>query len=55
MSWSIKNVATQIILPRFEIDEVMDTLEMFDDISYFAAVPAMLNAIVNHPGPRKWT
>ncbi len=49
MSWSIKNVATQIILPRFEIDEVMDTLEMFDDISYFAAVPAMLNAIVNHP------
>ncbi|NLV16442.1 MAG: long-chain fatty acid--CoA ligase [Syntrophomonadaceae bacterium] len=49
MSWSIKNAATQIILPRFEIEEVMNTLALFDDISYFAAVPAMLNAIVNHP------
>ena len=55
MCWSIKNAATQIILPRFEIEEVMDTIEKFDDISYFAAVPTMLNAIVNHPGPKRWT
>lgn len=49
MAWSIKMAATQILLPRFEINEVMDTLAMFDDITYFAAVPTMLNAIYNHP------
>jgi long-chain acyl-CoA synthetase len=49
MSWCIFSAATQIILPRFEINEVLDTLEKFDDITYFAAVPTMLTAVFNHP------
>ncbi len=49
MGWSIFCGATQIILPRFDIDEVLDTLSKFDEITYFAAVPTMLAAIFNHP------
>ena len=49
MGWGIKSAATQIILPRFEINEVMATIEKFDEITYFPAVPTMLNAIANHP------
>ncbi len=49
MGWSIFCGATQIILPRFEMEEVFDTLSKFDEITYFAAVPTMLVAIFNHP------
>jgi long-chain acyl-CoA synthetase len=49
MGWSIFCGATQIILPRFELDEVFDTLSKFDEITYFAAVPTMLAAIFTHP------
>jgi long-chain acyl-CoA synthetase len=49
MGWSIFCGATQIILPRFELDEVFDTLSKFKEITYFAAVPTMLTAIFNHP------
>ncbi len=53
MGWCIYSAATQIILPRFEINEVLDTLEKFDDITYFGAVPTMLTAIFNHPRAEK--
>ncbi len=49
MGYGILAAATQIILPRFEINEVMDTIAKFEKIVYFPAVPTMLNAIVNHP------
>ncbi|MGI6549866.1 MAG: AMP-binding protein [Syntrophomonadales bacterium] len=49
MSWSIIMAATQILLPRFDIEEVMETLDRFDDISWFCGVPTMFNAIANHP------
>ncbi len=49
MGWSIFRAATQILLPRFEMDEVFDTLAKFEDITYFAAVPTMLTAISNDP------
>ncbi len=53
MGWSIFCGATQIILPRFELDEVFDTLSKFEEITYFAAVPTMLTAIFNHPKARE--
>ena len=43
------NVATQVILPRFDIDEVFDTIEKFDLWSYWPAVPTMLQALFYHP------
>jgi long-chain acyl-CoA synthetase len=49
MSWSIFRAATQILLPRFELNEVFETLAKFEDITYFAAVPTMLTAIANDP------
>lgn len=41
--------ATQVILPNFNADEVMDTVARFKDIPYFPAVPTMITALVNHP------
>ena len=35
MSWSIFRAATQILLPRFELNEVFETLAKFEDITYF--------------------
>lgn len=49
MCYSILSTSTQVILPRFEIEEVMNTLALFKDISFFPAVPTMINAIINHP------
>jgi long-chain acyl-CoA synthetase len=49
MGWSIYGAAMQIILPRFDIEEVMDTIDKFEEITYFGAVPTMLTAVFNHP------
>ncbi|MCJ7819671.1 MAG: AMP-binding protein, partial [Bacteroidales bacterium] len=48
-NWSLFNCATQILVPRFQIDEVIDLLIRVDEITYFPAVPTMLTALVNHP------
>ncbi len=49
MNWSMINSATMILVPRFEIDAVMDLIENFDRITFFPAVPTMISAIINHP------
>jgi len=49
MSWALFNCTTQILVPRFEIDEFMGILEGFDEITFFPSVPTMINAIINHP------
>jgi long-chain acyl-CoA synthetase len=49
LGWGMLSGGTQIILPRFDIDEVIDTISKFEEITYFPAVPTMLNAIANHP------
>jgi long-chain acyl-CoA synthetase len=49
MSWAMFNCATQIMVPRFELDELMGILGNFKEISFFPAVPTMINAILNHP------
>ena len=41
--------ATQVILPRFDIDEVFDTINKFDSFAYWPAVPTMIQALLNHP------
>ncbi len=47
-SWAIFNCATQILVPRFEIDELMELLSNFKRITFMPAVPTMINAILNH-------
>lgn len=49
MNYSIFNCATQILVPRFNIDEMMDIMANFSEIYFFPTVPTMINAIINHP------
>ncbi len=49
MSWALFNCATQILVPRFELDELMDLLAGHEDITFFPPVPPRINAIINHP------
>lgn len=49
MSWALFNCATQILVPRFEIDEFVGILAGFEEISFFPSVPTMINAVINHP------
>ena len=49
LNWGMFNCATQILVPRFEIDEFMGILANFEQITFFPAVPTMINAVINHP------
>lgn len=49
MNWAMFSCATQIQIPRFNIDEIMNTLSGFKEITFFPAVPTMINAVINHP------
>ncbi|MGC9325603.1 MAG: long-chain-fatty-acid--CoA ligase [Desulfomonilia bacterium] len=49
MNWALFNVATQILIPRFDIEEVMGIIANFEDITFFPAVPTMITAVINHP------
>jgi long-chain acyl-CoA synthetase len=49
MNKSLLDGSTQILLPTFNLEEVMDTIGKFEEIYYFPAVPTMLTAILNHP------
>lgn len=49
LNWAMFNCATQILVPRFDIEEVMGLLENIARIQFFPAVPTMIGAILNHP------
>jgi long-chain acyl-CoA synthetase len=49
LNWGMFNCATQILVPRFEIDEFMGVLSNFEKITFFPAVPTMINAVIHHP------
>ncbi|HVN70438.1 MAG TPA: long-chain fatty acid--CoA ligase [Desulfomonilia bacterium] len=49
MNWSFFNCATQILMPRFEIDELLGIIANFESITFFPAVPTMITAVINHP------
>ena len=49
MNWALLSCATQILIPRFQIDEIVGILSNFQSITFFPAVPTMITALVNHP------
>jgi len=49
LNWSVFNYSTMILVPRFEINAIMELIAKFDKIAFFPAVPTMLSAIFNHP------
>jgi long-chain acyl-CoA synthetase len=53
LSYSIYTCSTQVLVPRFELEEFMGLLSGFNEISFFPAVPTMINAVVNHPDAGK--
>ena len=49
MNWAMFSCATQIQIPRFNIDEMMNLLAKFEEITFFPTVPTLISALVNHP------
>lgn len=49
MNWSLFSFATQIQVPRFNIDELMELLAKVDEIHFFPTVPTLITALINHP------
>ncbi|MCX7981978.1 MAG: long-chain fatty acid--CoA ligase [Syntrophales bacterium] len=49
MNWSMLACATQIQVPRFNIDEMMDMIAKVEKITFFPTVPTLITALVNHP------
>ncbi|HRW12130.1 MAG TPA: AMP-binding protein [Syntrophomonas sp.] len=49
IAMSAITVSTLIILPRFDLDEFMNTMERIPHVWFFPAVATMLGAIINHP------
>ncbi len=49
LSWSMINCSTMYIVPKFDLEEFMTLLEGIKHLSFFPAVPTMINAIINHP------
>jgi long-chain acyl-CoA synthetase len=46
---AVTSLHTMILVPKFDIDELMHTLAGIPEISYFPTVPTLTHAIVNHP------
>jgi long-chain acyl-CoA synthetase len=49
MNNALLNCATQILVPRFQIDELLDLLARFKKITFFPTVPTLITALINHP------
>lgn len=49
MNWAMANCATQILVPRFDFDELMGLLANFEEITFFPTVPTLITVLINHP------
>jgi len=49
LNWIMMHSAMMILVPRFELEELIGILAKHQEISWLPAVPTLLNAIVNHP------
>lgn len=45
----VASMTTQILMDRFDVDEILDVLAAVDHVGYFPAVPTMIGAVMNHP------
>ena len=53
MNWAMFNCATMILVPRFDLDELLNTIGRFDKITFFPCVPTVIDSLVNHPRAEK--
>ena len=49
LNWGLFNCATQILVPRVEIDELVELIDRVETVSFFPAVPTMLIGILKPP------
>lgn len=49
IGWSMFNAGTLMLMPRFDLDELLDMIAHTPEITYFPSVPTMVSALVNHP------
>lgn len=49
MNNALLNCATQILVPRFQIDELLDLIARYEKITFFPTVPTLITALINHP------
>jgi long-chain acyl-CoA synthetase len=49
MNNALLNCATQVLVPRFQIDELFDIMARFEKITFFPTVPTLITALINHP------
>ncbi len=49
LNYSVFAQATQILLPRFDIDELLDAIGKHEEITFFPCVPTLIRAIMSHP------
>lgn len=49
MNWGMFNAATQIMFPRFELEEFIASMASVQEVTYFPTVPTMIGAIISHP------
>ena len=49
VNWALLNGATQILMPKFDLEECIDILKKQEQITFFPCVPTMITALVNHP------
>jgi long-chain acyl-CoA synthetase len=48
MNSAMLTLSTQIQVPRFDIDELMELLSKVQEISFFPTVPTLITALINH-------
>lgn len=49
MNWAMFSVATQIQMPRFDMDELIDLLSKTEELTFFPTVPTLITGLMNHP------
>ncbi len=49
LNWGFLSMATQILMPKFDMDELLATIARIERFTFFPTVPTMITAIVNHP------
>lgn len=49
LNYGFLNIATQIQLPRFDMDDLLDAFARTERVTFFPSVPTLITALVNHP------
>lgn len=49
MNWSLFNAITQILLPRFQVNELISIVSRFKEHAFLPALPTMIGSLINHP------